>query len=280
MTSVFCAREARADVDLGMSGYRKDFSGCIIVPQDLQGVVFGVFCKGGAGVERFRVSRDTSYDIIEPAFNCDQYLPVIVFWKEQPGGKYQNIDDAKSQQRLRNCYWDEGRYQMGSWLAEHRRNGGPDTRTITQNPCDSLPDLNRSLCPDVRDSKFSDQQTHPCNHRLPGTRTPVLEPAEQTSCKLANPWFQTLGGGRGDPRTHNRDDYSSKPEVTGPLMEGLGWVLWAGTLGCLVAAFSCIAQLAIAHRNGSEVVGGVIYVFVGALLVGGSASIVNFLLIG
>ncbi|WP_126638938.1 hypothetical protein [Embleya hyalina] len=273
--SLACVSSAQADAY--DDGYRDEWKNCILIPQDLEGITFGIFCNG-RGPESFQVRRK-GWGV---RFWCPKYETSTSFWEKQ-GGSYQNeyAEDLTAQNLIAECQWDEGRTRMVAWLERYRKNGGPDTGTINSNPCLSLTrtsDLD--VCADVTKSNFENLETNPCKHRLPGSTVPVLTPSDQIVCRNANYWFELRGGGRGDKNSYSRYDYSAPSSFAGPIGELLGLAVWVGILCCFMAVLWCVAQLAMAYQSGGHVGGGVLHALVGALLVGSASGIIHFVLIG
>ncbi|MGW9210851.1 hypothetical protein ACWGR4_28160 [Embleya sp. NPDC055664] len=240
---------------------------CLQVPKDLQGVLFRIYCPG-----------QIAFDMSNDADGCNGSSSDV---------HYQNIPDGDPFNALHNlkppwCKAGDASF-LDHWLLEgkHKKNGHPDPGRIEENPCDAIPKDNRAGCADIRQSKYQDLNTHPCLWKNPATGKPILEVEKQSYCLQDNPWF-TDGykpPGRGDKNAYDASDYSAPPEVSGPLMEGAGWVSWACLVGCFFSSFWLLFQFVGARRSGTEMAHGTIYVFVGTLIVGSASSIVQFVII-
>ncbi|MFI6580977.1 hypothetical protein [Embleya sp. NPDC050493] len=232
---------------------------CLQIPRDLQGVVFKVYCPGKAAYE---YSNDVS--------GCS-------------GGpsspSYVNRDGVPD---LTNFCKYNVRKELKDWLLNDKNKtaGHVDPSNIRDNPCDALPEKYKTGCPDIRKSKFQDLSTHPCMLKN-ASGSDYLEPEQQSKCLGDNSWFQNgiKSPPRGDKNSYNTQDYSGPSEVMDPLMEGAGWVAWACLVGCFFSAFWCLFQFVGARRSGGEMAHGVVYVFIGTLIVGSASSITQFVLV-
>ncbi|MET7299625.1 hypothetical protein [Embleya sp. NPDC005575] len=232
---------------------------CLQVPRDLHGVVFMVYCPGKEAYVYSNNVNGCKGGPTEPTFVNLDGLSDLTQW---------------------GCRYDVAK-ELKDWLLDDKNKtaGHVDPHNIRENPCDALPKKHKTGCPDIRQSKFQDLSTHPCMLKnASGEYFIALE--QQSRCLKDNEWFNNgiKSPPRGDKNSYNTQDYSGPPEVMDPLMEGAGWVAWACLVGCFFSAFWCLFQFVGARRSGGEMAHGVVYVFIGTLIVGGASSITQFVL--
>jgi hypothetical protein len=96
-----------------------------------------------------------------------------------------------------------------------------------------------------------------------------------SKCNADNPIFQKMYrvAYRGDENEYDRDDYTAPQAVRDELAPLLGIATWIGYFVCVLGVIICGGMMAVAHRNGEKATIGVVWVMVGAVLIGSASAI-------